>query len=387
MKSIVNLFYCVTFLLIIVISGCGGGSKKDRNDVPPTSTHGHWQTVGSEGFTDGRADSISLALDSAGIPYIAYQAENYKVTVKKFDGEKWVDLGEVGKTNLEPMTCNYQNVISLAFDNQDNLYVAFSDSTKGNKATLKMFNGSSWDTKGNPASVDAAGNISLGFDNDDIAHVAYEDQDPLIGSKLTVKKRNGEVVWDTPGGAGFSDGFVGYISLEFEKNTNTPYVAYTDFDDVSDNNYAGTPKVKKYNVGSWNDVGLSILDLSEDVTDNIGTSLAFSSDGTPYLAYCDWDDCKARVKKWDGSKWVNVGGVLPGNWTSLAFDKNNNPHLLHGTAYVSKFNGSSWETLGNGRISTDNISYSYLAFDCNNIPYVAYQNNSNYKITVKKYVP
>jgi hypothetical protein len=379
MNRSIGPFLLFALILSIVLSGCGGGNGGNGNGSVVK-----WQTVGSEGFSDGRADFISLAFDSIGIPYVAYQAENGKVTVKKFDGEKWVDLGEVGATNMDPNTRNYQNVISLAFDNQDNLYVAFSDSPNGKKANLKMFNGSGWDTKDNYASEGAVGNISLAFDNDNIAYVAYEDQDN--GSKITVKKRDGGTVWSYLGN-GFSDGFVGYISMKFDKKTNTPYVAYTDFGDVSDNNYAGAPKVKKYNAGLWEDVGVNILDSSEDETDNIGTSLAFNSDGAPYLGYCDWDDGKARVKKWDGSNWANVGGVLPGNWTSLAFDKNNNPHLLHGTAYVSKFNGSSWETLGNGRISTDNISYSYLAFDCNNTPYVAYQNNSTYKITVKKYVP
>jgi hypothetical protein len=49
-------------------------------------TGGSWQTVGTAGFTAGRANDVSLALDSIGIPYVAYQdeANSYKATVMRF---------------------------------------------------------------------------------------------------------------------------------------------------------------------------------------------------------------------------------------------------------------------------------------------------------------
>jgi hypothetical protein len=61
-----------------------------------TYIDGGWSPVGTVGFSAGYTWAIStaLAIDSAGIPYVAYTNQN-KATVMKYDSgtNNWVTLG------------------------------------------------------------------------------------------------------------------------------------------------------------------------------------------------------------------------------------------------------------------------------------------------------
>jgi hypothetical protein len=49
-------------------------------------TGGSWQTVGTAGFSPGGAAFTSLAIDSMGTPYVAYEDDTvgYRATVMRF---------------------------------------------------------------------------------------------------------------------------------------------------------------------------------------------------------------------------------------------------------------------------------------------------------------
>src|SRR5690606_39370424 len=59
-------------------------------------------------------------------------------------------------------------------------------------------------------------------------------------------------------------------------------------------------------------------------------------------------------------------------------------YLYWGT--VKKFNGSSWETVGNQGFSNEQIYYTSLAFSSDNEPYVAYADVGNgFDLSVMKF--
>ncbi len=91
--------------------------------------------------------------------------------------------------------------------------------------------------------------------------------------------------------------------------------------------------------------------------------------------------------KFDNGNWEQVGdaGFSAGGayYTSLAFDSNNIPYVAYtddGNSYkasVMKFDNGNWKQVGDVGFSAGVASYTSLAFDSNNIPYVAYMDGGN----------
>lgn len=147
---------------------------------------------------------------------------------------------------------------------------------------------------------------------------------------------------------------------------------------------------------TWTDVGLPHFSDGQAIY----TSFAFGPDGVPYVAYKDASisPYEGRVKKFNGTSWVNVGGVYSSGgsinaYTYIAIDANNTPYVSYGDeslgtkVAVKKFDGSSWVTVGTSEFSDGSILYyAPIVFDTNNTPYVAYKDQSlGGKIVVKKF--
>jgi hypothetical protein len=87
--------------------------------------NGAWSSVGAAGFSAGAAAYTSLLISPGGIPYIAYQdfstSPVNKATALKFNGTAWMGLGSPG------FTSNPADHIRLAMDSNGVPYVAFRD--------------------------------------------------------------------------------------------------------------------------------------------------------------------------------------------------------------------------------------------------------------------
>ncbi|MCW3070865.1 MAG: ancA 3 [Bacteroidetes bacterium] len=153
--------------------------------------------------------------------------------------------------------------------------------------------------------------------------------------------------WSIVGAAGFSNPYPDYIYTAVAP-TGEPYIVYRD------NSVISAARVKKFNGSNWVDVGSSISEGNV-----MGTTMAFDKNGTPYIAYTDWaNNYKATVMKFDGTNWIAVGtaGFTPGaaSFTSIAIDNNGIPYLAFrdqaGTnnykASVMKFDGATWVYVG-----------------------------------------
>jgi hypothetical protein len=151
------------------------------------------------------------------------------------------------------------------------------------------------------------------------------------------------------------------------------------------------PKI--YNSTTWLDLG---------VITTTGTVGAFDLEiynNEPYIAYLETGALK--VKKYDGTNWVNVGSNLPGYSSSLNFDfaidNAGVPYVACFDRKIFKYNGTAWNlefTLP--QTATGGITYSYpftsdntLTFNTNNdLVYNVTSNKSLspiYKQIVKKY--
>ena len=148
---------------------------------------------------------------------------------------------------------------------------------------------------------------------------------------------------------------------------------------------------------AWEDIG--ILDtwswpstLGADYTD-----ITTDSNGLPYIVYHDdYQNNKASVKRYDGTKWEVIGNAgfssSQADFTNIVLDNNNSPYVSY-TDYangkavtVQKFDGNNWSVLGLAGFSAGEAYYNDMAFHPNGELYVAYMDASvGNKATVQKF--
>jgi len=151
-----------------------------------------WVDVGPMGdpYFGTSIDYVSMGIYSDE-PYVAYRDSDKKIYVKKLHigsgGTWWVDLGAIG-------TCNddlVKNILSLSLDANGWVYVAYRDTTLGNKVVVKRCTNANsdepvWEMVGNtPASSGAGSWITL-IVIQGVPYVAYKDE--ANGGKVTVRK-------------------------------------------------------------------------------------------------------------------------------------------------------------------------------------------------------
>ena len=192
--------------------------------------------------------------------------------------------------------------------------------------------------------------------------------------------------WESVGSSGFSAGSIEYSTLAISSD-GTPYVAYRD--DAS----SGKATVMRFNGTNW--VAVGTPGFSADMADF--TSIAMGSNDTPYVVYRDvGNGTRATVKKFDGTNWITVGnaGFSAGDviGISLAISSDGTPYAAYqdygngGTATVMKFNGTSWVAVGTAGFSAGPAYFPSMAISSEGTPYIAYADGSNnYKLTVRKF--
>jgi len=182
-----------------------------------------WVYVGSPGFSTvgGVADGAiytSIAFDKNNVPFIAYSdmANSYKATVQKYDGTNWVYVGVHGFANW-----NAQNTRSMVFDKNNVPYIVVS---VANKARVMKYDGSNWMLLGNALSQGYTEFAQIAIDNNDKLFVVYTDY--VNGQKATVKTFDG-TKWVAVGDTAFSAAQVYNTTLDLDNKGNL-YVGFTD---------------------------------------------------------------------------------------------------------------------------------------------------------------
>lgn len=296
---------------------------------------GTWSLVGTAGFSPGGTFHTSLAIDSAGTPFVAFTdsstSPSGKVTVMKYTGSGasgWVLVGDAG------FSSGAASYTSLALDATGTPYVAFRDNGNDDKATVMKYLGgvaqspSGWDVVGTAGfSPGGASQTSLVVTGTGMPYVAFLGN--LLSNKATIMKYDGS--WNFVGTRGFSSGDVDYISLALSTTTGRPYVAFQQ-------GSQGKATVMKYGGGGavsstgWDAVGTDGFTPGRIAS----LDLALDSADTPYVAVRDLtSDAKATVMKYAGSAsgWVLVGaaGFSPGsggiNYINLALNSAGTPFV------------------------------------------------------------
>ncbi|MEJ6979468.1 T9SS type A sorting domain-containing protein [Pedobacter sp. P351] len=193
-----------------------------------------------------------------------------------------------------------------------------------------------------------------------------------------------------------------------------PYVVFAENGSTGSTiTAAGPVRVRRYVNNAWEDVGTSGLSAL-----GFHTNIFSDNNGKVYVIYADMTASgKMAVKTYDviNNTWIALGGlehISTGSvvWSGhanfdrpnpywMAFDKNNNPYVVHteqsetNKPYVKRFINNSWETLGGTSVSAERAAGLSLAIDqtTDNV-YVGYVNilgtgttNSNGSLTLGIY--
>ncbi len=307
-----------------------------------------WEYVGNQGFTPPgpRVDSPSIAIDNAGIPYVAYVAKvivTDVINVMKFVNGAWQQVGvTLGNGNSPSIAITSTGIPYVAYTTQIYNYPNPYTYT----ATVKYFNQGSW--------------AGLGPDN-----------------------------------GVFSNGKIQYLSVKMD-NTNKPYIVYSDYSGSN----IGQAKVMSFSNNAWSAVGTN---LSTGKANNY-TSLAFHKDNTPFVVYQDGTNGKGRVKGYSSilNTWADLGNLPGGDAdrnTSIAIDNTGSSSVLYVVSLdpdisyypysnitVQKYNfsTSTWSFAGNTRFAVGSAGKPSIVISGTGTPYVSYSGGSQGKAVVKQ---
>lgn len=269
--------------------------KYDGND---------WVSVGKPSFTSGTLGTPALCINSSDIPYIAFSDGNRNgvVRVMMFDGNQWHNVG-TGDITTRSGNYNQMFIDPLTQD----IYVGFRrvDNNNGRYyPNVMKFDGSTWQQVGK--SDFYAGSIAS-FDmakdpTSNKIYVAFADESK--GDLATVMVYDGND-WSVVDTAGVSAGKAEYLTLTVN-NKGEPLIAYRDLG----NDYKGC--VKKFDGLHWVYVGPPAFTTPTRVHYTYITSNASS---VPYIIFMDTDsNFKSTVMKYSAPDTsVGLSNLLPDN--------------------------------------------------------------------------
>lgn len=336
-----------------------------------------WINVGNAGFSAGGTFVTRVAFSPVDYrPYVAYMdnGNSRKATVMKFDETNWVSVGPAG------FSAGRADRPSFAFSPSGEPWVAYSDSVNNMKATVMKFDGTDWVTVGNVGFTDGeAVSLSLAFSQSGKAYVSFRDG--ANNGRITVMTFDGSN-WGVVGTAGISTTDLSMSCLAVDPLEGLPYVVYSG---ISTAYYAVG---KKFDGSNWVDLGVPLVYAEYSM------SLAFSP--TVHQLYMAYGTGPVSVMKFDGTTWENVGNTnfSAGNATSacLAFNATGEPYVgynddvYNGRMTVMKFDGTNWLNVGDPGFSSDYAGFVSIALSGTGQPYVAFGDGSlNGKATVMKY--
>jgi len=210
-----------------------------------TFEEGTWVSVGQPITLSGRgAEDHSLALNTAGVPHLAYTESandgNRQIRVMKFEEGVWVSVG----SPISVLTVAIGGVFPfLALDAAGVPYVAYSDSLGREPRLLSVvrFEGGAWVSMGSPTRLPGwVGFHSLALDATGVPYVAYKNFDTF---KLSVMKFERDA-WVPVGSLDFSSK-MDYIPPSLALSAaGVPYVVYR-------NEANRKLSVMKFEGGSW----------------------------------------------------------------------------------------------------------------------------------------
>jgi len=324
------------------------------------SNHGAgWeiQTVDRPGRTGSFA---SLALDPAGHPHISYISSTaYLGAVMKYatwDGLAW---------QTEVVDSEGNGFTSLALDANGFPRISYS---AGPSRTLRYasFNGTDWITETVDSTWWSGFYTSLALDSAGHPHIGY------FGNYHVRYAYNDGTGWVTTTVEAAPGDESGYISLALDA-AGRPHITYIVYDFST---YHCDLRYAYYSGTNW-------ITTTVDIAQEGATSLVLDSDGHPHISYSKSND-RLGYAYYDGMTWhIEVVDNVPTGWSGLALDWAGRPHIAYydyDNLYYAFYDYQVWQT---EVVDTDIGYYTWglpatpLALDAQGLPHISYYDATN----------
>ncbi|HWY97585.1 MAG TPA: T9SS type A sorting domain-containing protein, partial [Bacteroidia bacterium] len=316
---------------------------------------GAWAAIGTNSATLSTTNvytpSMTIVKDTI---YSAYQTSNYHMAVMKSSvngtGACWVNVGP-GDITLD--TAAYQ---SIAVDSKGHIYIAFQDAPSQalGISIMEYISGTGWKWVGSRnISNGQAVYTSLKIDpTDDMPVVAFSSYG--AGKEANVMKFNG-TAWAcvTSTGCGFSNDWTSYMSLAIDKN-GVYYVAYSDWGNEVKNQGQENCTVEKYDPKV--DTAWRFIPVGGACSQNGAgyESCTLDANGKLYIAYCSYGafakglNCPTSIDEINGNNGVQASVY---------------PNPSHGSFTVELQNASGKNNVAIYNVLGENIYQSKLTTD------------------------
>ena len=308
-----------------------------------------------------------IAIDASNKVYsLAFNAATKNIELKSGTiASSWTLVATV------PTVTNTTVKPALAINKIGEIIAFIRDEPNGKVGKVYKSTGGAFTQIGGAISVGPVSDLSIAFSASNELYIAYSDVTP--SNLATVKRWNGSAWLDVGTGGIASSGSAKFNSLIFD-NTNTPILAYQD----GAVGFATT--VSKYNGTSWNPFFTSASGPTSS------TTLRCATNGDYYLGYIEGSDASV-VQKYDGSSWnqlgVNITGLSSGEGNyEMNIDPANSPYIIATTtsSMVTAYRfdgGTGWFQVPAGFINTNISMMVNIAFDKFGAPYFGYVDVSN----------
>lgn len=184
----------------------------------------------------------------------------------------------------------------MVLDSEGRPYLAYVDSTVGNRVAVIFYDGVTWQKVGGASAVTAGSVLSLQMVMGPDDHPVLAFQDSLQDNKAAVVRFNG-AIWTTLGKAGFSSAEAESLSVAVSPS-GTIAVAYSD---VASDSRAAVLAYTGEGITGWQAWGGNPQSLTLSSGAAQFTKVAFDQAGNLYLAYADSAANNAAiVYRWGG---------------------------------------------------------------------------------------
>ncbi|WP_428070640.1 T9SS type A sorting domain-containing protein [Chryseobacterium gambrini] len=190
---------------------------------------GAWEQVGNTGFSNGAAFA-EMVIGSNNKVYTCNVSSGVRVYENSTTATPSDNWTLVGGTIVDAASSGEQYNSDIAIDGNNNLYVAYvSNSANGQKLTVKKFDGTNWVQLGNANfSSGKIQHVALTVTSTGTPYVVasrWENDDYLRNTAY--KLDTATQTWGTFGGSFISDGQATYNDLAFDKVNNYLVLAYS----------------------------------------------------------------------------------------------------------------------------------------------------------------
>ena len=350
---------------------------------------------------------VAISVKLEGVKDLAGNA--LAATTSSFSAPEWQAPGGTAPLDLNAALTADTGVQSLAVDGNGNQVVAWSESDgTSTNIYVKRWNGSAWAQVGGLLDVNSnkdAAEPALKLDLSGNPVVVWSELDGSI-KKIYAKRWNGSA-WTQVGSSALSGSLNAEAPALALDGGGNPVVTWRVF---SASPLFSNIQVARWDGSAWGNVGgkLDINDGGNTDFAGFNPSVGLTSSGNPVVAWSE-SDANSRniyVKRWDGSAWTQIGGILDANTNknafrpSLALDASGNPIVAWNEAatnsdasiYVKRWNGAIWAQVGFDALDV-NTSAKFgagrpsLALDASGNPTVAWNDfdGTSYNAHVKRW--